>query len=549
MKFIFNILFFLMWTFYSSAQQKPNIVFMLADDCTSWDIGVYGNKDSKTPAIDQLAEEGMMFTKCYQSAPMCSPTRQNLLTGLYPVKSGAYPNHTNVNANVKSIAHYLKPLGYKVALSGKRHYGPSDNFPLEYLGKATGQDADPNFDNIDTFLNETSKKEQPFCLFITSNQPHTPWNKGDTTLFDKAKLKLPPIYPDLPKTRSAYRDYLAEINYLDGQVKRALSLLEKYKLDENTIFVFASEQGNALPFAKWTCYNAGLRSALIVKWPGVVKPGSVSDALVEYSDIVPTFIELAGGNPLKGLDGKSIVPVLTQQKKEHKKYTYGEMTTRGIINGSDYFPIRSIGNGRYRYILNISSEVAFSNWVFTEPFFMEWEADAKVNSNTSKLVKKYRYRPAEELFDDDIDPYNQNNLADDPKYLKVKEELRKQLHDWMEGNGDKGIITELLASEHMPAKRSGFPIVIDTTKYQSKIMKSARHINVPVDGYYTFYLSGKGNLEVNGRVVIPLNPKATSNTERYGVIGLKKGTHSIVIDNSLPDAVRWSGPETILSNL
>ncbi|RAJ10241.1 sulfatase family protein [Arenibacter echinorum] len=549
MKFIFNLLSSMLLAFCSYAQQKPNIVFMLADDCTSWDIGVYGNKDSKTPTIDRLAAEGMMFTKCYQSAPMCSPTRQNILTGLYPVRSGAYPNHTSVKENVKSIEHYLKTLGYKVALSGKKHYGPAENFPLEYLGKAEGKDSDPNFYNIDSFLGETSSQEQPFCLFISSNQPHTPWNKGDTTLFDKTKLKLPPFYPDLPKTRSAYRDYLAEINYLDGQVQTALNLLEKHKLENNTIFIFASEQGNALPFAKWTCYNAGLKSALIVKWPGMVKPGSVSDALVDYSDIVPTMIDLAGGKPISELDGKSIVPVLTQEKKKHNKYTYGQMTTRGIINGSDYYPIRSISNGRYRYISNLASEVPFKNWVFSQPFFTEWEEDAKSNPQTKKLVQKYRFRPAEELYDDDKDPYNQHNLASDPIYKKIKKELKGQLQKWMSQVGDEGIITELLAIEHMPAVKSGFPVAIDTSLHEPKIIKSARHIEVPVDGYYTFYISGEGKLEVDNQEVVPFNTRATKTSKRYGVIGLKKGVHSIFIGNSLPGSVSWSGPETILTNL
>ncbi len=159
--------------------------------------------------------------------------------------------------------------------------------------------------------------------------------------------------------------------------------------------------------------------------------------------------------------------------------------------------------------------MAFSNWVFTEPFFMEWEAAAKASSNTSKLVHNYRFRPAEELFDDDMDPYNLRNLANNPKYEKIKEGLRKQLYKWMEENGDKGVITELLTMQHMPSQRSEFPVAIDTTLHRSKIIKSAWHIKAPVDGYYTFYLSGEGNLEVDGKVVIPYNPKATLKTKRY----------------------------------
>ena len=533
----------------SSAQSKPNIVFMLADDCSSWDLGVYGNKDSKTPTIDQLAKEGMRFTKCYQASPMCSPTRQNILTGLSPFRSGAYPNHTNVNRDVKSIGHYLKPLGYRVALGGKQHYGPPENFPIEYLGQVKGQDQDPDFNNIEIFLKDVSTNKQPFCLFVCSNQPHSPWNHGDTTLFDKNKLKLPPFYADLPKTRNAFRNYLAEINYLDGQVKQALDLLEKYHLSENTIFVFASEQGNSLPFAKWTCYNVGLKSALIVRWPKKIKPNTVSNALVEYSDITPTFIDIAGGAPIDSLDGSSLVPVLTSQKTEHKQYTYGQMTTRGIYDGSEYYPIRSVSNGKYRYIINPTPDVQFKNTNTIAPFFKEWVKDAKTNPRTKELVQKYNYRPLEELFDDEADPYNERNLIDDAKLASTKNELKKQLASWMKHTGDRGILTELMSLEHMPNRQSGYAVIIDTLMHKPADGTGGVRIKAPVDGYYTFYLTGKGRLKVDNIDVVTANSSAKDEDKRYGVIGLVKGTHSLQLSNVGPAVVAYSGPETALTDL
>ena len=112
----------------------PNFLFVIADDCTFRDIGCYGGQ-AHTPRIDQLATAGMRFTHCFQSAPMCSPTRHNIYTGLYPVKSGAYPNHTFVKQGTQSVVQYLKPLGYRVALSGKRHINPRSIFDFEYSGK------------------------------------------------------------------------------------------------------------------------------------------------------------------------------------------------------------------------------------------------------------------------------------------------------------------------------------------------------------------------------------------------------------------------------
>jgi arylsulfatase A-like enzyme len=111
---------------------KPNIVVMIADDLTYHDLGCWGNKDVKTPNLDRLAAQGMRLTRCYTPAPVCSPTRQALYTGLFPVKSGAYPNHAIVRPGIKSLPHYLQPLGYRVGLVGKTHFGPPQSFPFEY---------------------------------------------------------------------------------------------------------------------------------------------------------------------------------------------------------------------------------------------------------------------------------------------------------------------------------------------------------------------------------------------------------------------------------
>ena len=182
-----------------AAIEKPNIVFMLADDCSYWDIGIYGGIQGITPNIDQLAGDGMKFTTCYQSAPMCSPTRHNIYTGLYPIKTGAYPNHTMVNAGTKSVVQHLKPLGYRVALAGKRHVNPESVFSFEYLTEGNEVDAYPK---IDAFMKDAKTKGEPFCLFFCSKEPHTPWDKGDPGKFPPDQLKLPPFFVDTEDTPS-----------------------------------------------------------------------------------------------------------------------------------------------------------------------------------------------------------------------------------------------------------------------------------------------------------------------------------------------------------
>ena len=436
-------------SFGAGKTSKPNFVFIIADDCTFRDIGCYGGQ-AYTPNIDKLSTEGMLFTHCFQSAPMCSPTRHNIYTGLYPVKSGAYPNHTFAQAGTKSVVQYLKPLGYRVALSGKRHINPKEIFSFEYSGKNNN----PDFEAIDKFIGDCKKNKAPFCLFACSNEPHSPWNKGDASRYDPSKLKLPPYFVDTKETRENLSKYLAEITYYDWQVGQTLALIDKYNLADNTLVIVVSEQGSSFPFGKWTCYDTGLQSAFIARWPGKIKPGTVNDALIEYTDVLPTYIEAAGRTPPSILDGKSLLPVLLGKTKEHKKYVFGEMTTRGINNGSDYFGIRSIRSRRYKYVWNFTPEVKFQNACTNSNIFKSWQEKAEIDNDAAEKVRRYENRPEEELYDIIKDQYEWNNLADNPKYAKVKAELRTQLLKWMRDMGDKGQQTELEAFEHQNRNRN-----------------------------------------------------------------------------------------------
>jgi len=435
-------------------KRKPNFVFIIADDCTFRDISCYGGQ-AHTPNIDKLASEGMRFTQCFQAAPMCSPTRHNIYTGLYPVKSGAYPNHAFAKDGTKSVVHYLKPLGYRVALSGKRHISPPEVFPFEY----SGQKNNPDFEVIDKLMIESKNSDSPFCLFACSNEPHSPWNKGDASRYDAAKLKLPPYFVDTEETRQCMTRYLAEITYYDWQVGQILGLLDEHGLADNTLVIVVSEQGSSFPFAKWTCYDSGLQSAFIARWPGKIKPGTVSDAMIEYLDVLPTYIEAAGDTPPTVLDGKSLLPVLFGKAKEHKQYVFGEMTTRGTINAPKHFGIRSIRSRKFKYVWNFTPEVKFQNACTNdkEGIFKSWREKATTDPDAADKVRRYEHRAGEELYDVTKDQYEWNNLAGDPRYAEVKSRLRNRLVEWMRATGDKGQQTELEADQHLAKNRNKKP--------------------------------------------------------------------------------------------
>ena len=436
----------------AAADSPPNMVFILADDCTYLDMEVYGGQ-AKTPHLNQLATEGLKFSRCFQTAPMCSPTRHNLYTGIYPVKSGAWPNHTQVYPGTKSIAHYLSEAGYRVALSGKTHIGPKDSFPFDYSDEFRSADPDnPNgYPSIESLLKTSHETDTPFCLFACSNEPHTPYRRGDSSQYPANELRLPPSFVDTPETRIQYGKYLAEITFFDRQCGRLLDLLDQYQLRSNTLVMVASEQGSGFPFAKWTCYELGLTSGLIARWPGRISPRTETDALVEYVDVTPTLLAAAGLDTPPAMDGISFLPLLLGRTTEHKQYTFGIHTTRGIINGSPSYGIRSCGTKTFRYIRNLTPEIPFRNVVTRQggdqaDFWDSWQAQAKAgNPRAKNLVHRYQYRPPEELFDVVNDPYCLENLIDRPQYTATAKSLSEQLNQWMKAQGDQGQETERLA--------------------------------------------------------------------------------------------------------
>lgn len=428
---------------------RLNLVLLISDDCTYTDTQVYGGQ-ARTPHMMTLASEGMRFDNCFQAAPMCSPTRHALYTSLYPVKSGAHPNHTYVYDGVRSVAHWLKDAGYRVALSGKTHINPPEAFPFEYSRIKENNSTNPDFAAVEKLIRESRETGNSFGLFLCSNEPHTPWNHGDPTAYPETDLRLPPISVDTPELREAFPRYLAEITYFDSLVGEALRLIDKYGFRDNTMVVLITEQGNSLPFAKWTCYDKGLRSGLIVRWPGNVQESATSEALVEYIDIVPTFLEAAGLEIPARIDGRSFLPVLRGSAQHHKDFVFGIQTTRGINYGSDYYGIRSVRDSRYRFILNLTPEATFRNAATRGAIWESWKrVAAGGNEHAREIVHRYQHRPGEELYDCIEDPWNLKNLAADLAFREVKARLYGELKKWMKSQGDLGQETELAATKRL----------------------------------------------------------------------------------------------------
>lgn len=440
--------------------RRPNFLLIIADDLCWRDVGYEGNHDVKTPNLDKLRGESMHLRGMFDPATTCSPTRHALLTGLYNVRSGAYPNHTKVYPGTASLFTELRAAGYRTALQHKADVRPPASFPFEYI-------ATPD-DFTDTTRFVTRDPNQPWFLVFGSPDPHDPWTRGPK--YDPAKLTIPPYLHDDPITRDHLARYYGEISSLDNQVGALMRMLDATDQAKDTVVLFVSEQGSSFPFGgKWNVCDNGIHSSAILRWPGHVQPGSESNALMQYVDVAPTFLEAAGIDPAKvdvhcpdtrgatGFDGRSFLPVATGKADTLRPYIFAQETTLGVYGAKEPYPIRAVRDTRYKFVRNLAPQNTYwFNGIELRQPYKYWrritteqpDADPAFTARVNYLTK----RPAEELYDLQSDPYEFKNFADDPKLAEVKARLRAELDAWMEQQGDKGMATELLAPTRLKGK-------------------------------------------------------------------------------------------------
>jgi len=445
------------------SRRRPNMLIIIADDCTCRDLPVYGGQNAKTPNIDKLAAQGIVFDRAYLASAMCQPCRSELYTGLYPMRNGCAWNHSASRGDITSMPHHLRALGYRVGLAGKVHVKPAKTFPFEKVGGfETSCVRNPtrphDTQHIRRFM--TGDRDRPFCLVIALVEPHTPWVMGDATEYPPAKLKLPPNLADTPQTRRDFSRYLAEITYMDGQVGDILRVLEESGRSDDTLVLFTSEQGGQFPGCKWTNWDTGLHTAMIARWPGRIAPSKRTAAIVQYADVLPTLVDAAGGDVSEhDYDGTSFLDVLLGRKSRHRRFAYG--MHNNLPEGPPY-PIRTITDGQYRYIRNLTPDEIYiekhlMGWSgrgqLNNPYWATWIREAWADENAYNLVKRYIHRPPEQLYHTAVDPYELNDLADDPAMAGVKKRLSAELDRWMKAQGDPG--TDQDTEQAFQAARQG----------------------------------------------------------------------------------------------
>lgn len=417
----------------SLAAAPPHIVLYLTDDLGRLDTTVYGSADVRTPNLERLAAAGMTFDNAFVASPACAPSRAALLTGLMPALNGAEANHTYPKPGAAYLTAALKRLGYEIAAFGKvAHGADKPEYGFDYYSRPRVQLAE----RVAEFF-ELRPSNGPLCLLVGDRRPHVPWT--EETLYDPAKVSLPPYFIDSPATRRHWARYLSDIEGLDHELGAVLALARE-RLGRDILVAFSSDHGGQWPFGKWNLYDAGIRVPLIVAWPGRIAPGARTPAMVSWVDLLPTLIELAGGSPPGGIDGRSFASVLRDGSAEHRSEIFTTHSGDGVFN---VYPIRSVRTDRFKYILNLLPDHLHTNHSDilrkdgAGAYWDSWEAAAAKDPAAAAIVKRYFERPAEELYDLEADALERTNLAGLPEHAERLKDLQERLRRWMAAQGDR----------------------------------------------------------------------------------------------------------------
>jgi len=338
-------------SFAADTTSPPNVLLILVDDLGYGDLSCYGATDLQTPNLDRLARQGTKLTEFYANCPVCSPTRAALLSGRYQeavgvpgvIRTHARNSWGFLTQDAVLLPQELKKAGYRAAMFGKWHLGLGEpNLPnlkgfdrfhgflgdmmndyfnhrrhgINYM-RLDREEIDPEGHATDLFSRwaaawiEEYDGDEPFFVYLAYNAPHNPIQPPPDWL-----RKYEEQHPDVPQRRAKLA---ALIEHLDAGIGQVLEALERSGRAGDTLVLFTSDNGGALRFGanngplrdgKGTVYEGGLRVPMIARWPGRIRPGSVSDAVALTMDLFPTVTQAAGLPRRKGLDGVSILPIL-----------------------------------------------------------------------------------------------------------------------------------------------------------------------------------------------------------------------------------------------
>ena len=455
----------------SAAAARPNIVLILSDDHSVPHLGCYGSPNPKTPNLDAFAAQGIRFYHAHTTAPQCAPSRGSLFTGRSPIANDSTRFTQPARADHPFFTDVLRQNGYWVGLDGRTHHlsgrRPGEDHENEALAAAGLKYLEQRFDHVRTggpqngeaFGEALDKvpRGKSFFLYFGFSQPHRgfpPPPPEHASMFEPAKLQLPPDFPDLPEVRADYARYLYKVYRLDQGFAGIMKVLEQRKLTQNTVVVFMGDNGEALLRGKGTLYQRGTNVPLIVRWPGVVAGGSRSDVLVSGEDLAPTLLEAVGLTAPTSMTGVSFLPVLKGQRFAGREYVYTERGWHfGPVTRTDGLDLsRAIISSRYKFIFNFLPDRPYTPVDMVRDEVWRELVNANKANKLSALHRRLIFpeprRPLFELFDLQDDPHEMTNLAGQKGMEAIERKLRLELARWMVREGDYLPLPSLKYPEH-----------------------------------------------------------------------------------------------------
>jgi len=434
------------------AQKRPNILWISTEDMSPH-LGCYGDNTARTPNLDKLASQGIRYTNVFTTAAISAPCRAGIITGMYqtsigcmhmrttsyrrsvdnPVPFTAVPPHY-----VKAFTEYMRTAGYYCTNNSKTDY----QFAQDPVPASIWDECSRN-----AHYKYRPDKNQPFFAVFNHTGTHESqcWDITNVKT-DPASVTVPPYYPDNQITRLNLAKMYDNIARLDSVVGVLLTELEREGELDNTIIFFWGDHGDGLPRAKRWLYDTGLLIPLIIKYPDKTKAGTVDDRLISSIDFGPTVLSLAGITVPAHMHG---IPFLGDQAGTPRDAVFG---ARDRVDES-YDMIRSVRTKDYLYIRNFYPNEPFPIWVpylNNMPIFREMLRLDAENKLTGPQKSWMAYsRPPEELYDVRKDPYQINNLVNDPALKNVLDDLRRRHERWTLETGDMGHLNEPEMIEQM----------------------------------------------------------------------------------------------------
>jgi N-sulfoglucosamine sulfohydrolase len=485
---------------------RPNILWISAEDLSP-DLSSYGDRYARTPNLDRLASQGARYTNAFSTAPVCAPSRSAIITGMYATSVGSH--HMRSKAvpppHVKAFTEYLRASGYYCTNNSKTDY----NF-----------EAPPSHRPPDTVWDETSNKahwrnrpdkNQPFFAVFNLMVTHEGQVRSNDEVYakntselkpedfhDPAKAVLPPYYPDTPVVRKTWARYYDLITSMDYQVATILKQLEDDGLADNTVVLFWGDHGRGLTRAKRWVYDSGIRVPLIVRWPGQIKPGTVTDEIVSLVDLGPTALSIAGVQVPSHIQGR---PFLGNQKRT-REHAFAHRDRMD----ETYDMMRAVRDKRFKYIKNFFPGRPYAQYIaymdempilqemrrlYKDHFNALSESYGKALNDTQLIFFKPE-KPPEELYDLTIDPHEVQNLAGSPQHQDVLKRLRAVLDAWQKETNDLGLVPENELRQRMRPGgvwvKVAQPVISESLSSETVTLK----ISCPTEGVSFAYATEEG---------------------------------------------------------